>query len=347
MQKIKKIIINLCLLLVSLIISLIILESVLTIFFNAPNYIDYSRNPPRMKANITASFYVDGKSVEIKSNSEGLRTNEYDKKSINPNRILLIGDSFTLGMVDFNNTYGNLLEQRLKEDYNNPEVISAGFPGFGTVNERKIMEQLLLVYNPKKVILFFVNNDVDDVLDELNTSLIERKKMFEKTRNLFYFIRDYFFSKSVFIRARVHNVKCVLRKIGLANELTFYYTVYDKNEGGWGWNVTIEQLRLIKKELDKKNIEFYVVLIPQRYLINPEEWKWYKNNNCISGEGINFNNPGRILEKFFKEENISFLDMKDYLIGEGKVYYTYDGHLNPRGNNITSNAIYKTFFINK
>lgn len=100
---------------------------------------------------------------------------DYSKaKTENSLRIAVLGDSVAFGLgVDFNNTFGYVLEKQLSNDFNkNVEVINFGVPGYDSSAEIEQLKIKALEYNPDVVILSFIMNDIEpsDIVFKLNKS---------------------------------------------------------------------------------------------------------------------------------------------------------------------------------
>jgi lysophospholipase L1-like esterase len=102
--------------------------------------------------------------IHVKTSSAGFRSNREHVKPKPPGtlRILGLGDSFTFGYgVEYEQTWGHLLEQRLSARLNRPvEFINTGVGGFNTVNEVALLEDRGLDFDPDLIILFWCGNDV-------------------------------------------------------------------------------------------------------------------------------------------------------------------------------------------
>jgi lysophospholipase L1-like esterase len=97
-----------------------------------------------------------------RTNSKGFRgTAEY--ALVPPEhcfRIVVQGDSVTMGLgVEDDETYSYVLEDMLRRDGINAEVINMGIPGFGTAEELIQFHAVAKEYKPDLVILGFFYND--------------------------------------------------------------------------------------------------------------------------------------------------------------------------------------------
>jgi len=103
--------------------------------------------------------------VTIKTNSLGFRDREYDiEKPKNKKRIILLGDSFTLGWgVSFEKTFAKQLETMLNRRQGAWEVINMGAGNYNSTMEVELFELKGLQLDPDIVILVYFVNDVEPV----------------------------------------------------------------------------------------------------------------------------------------------------------------------------------------
>jgi hypothetical protein len=87
---------------------------------------------------------------------------EYKKPS-GVKRIVVVGDSFTIGYeVALKETFSSVLERELNAKGLRVEVLNAGVSGFSNAEECLYIERELFKYEPDAVLLSFFNNDPDD-----------------------------------------------------------------------------------------------------------------------------------------------------------------------------------------
>ncbi len=101
---------------------------------------------------------------EWRSNAQGVRADrDFGPKAEGTKRILVIGDSFTVGdQVPPDSTYPGVLERLLRERYGESrvEVVNAGFPGYGTVHEARWLAKFGGRFEPDLVVLGMTPNDL-------------------------------------------------------------------------------------------------------------------------------------------------------------------------------------------
>ena len=89
-----------------------------------------------------------------------------DRTYKNPNnafRVLLLGDSTTFGfIVPKKKTYAWILEDRMRVEGMNVEILNISYPGWSTSQELEALEKEGMKYRPDMVIVNFVGNDISD-----------------------------------------------------------------------------------------------------------------------------------------------------------------------------------------
>ncbi len=107
---------------------------------------------------------ADGRHYSFVHNKRGLRADrEFREEKINAFRILMLGDSYTYGLlVNDNQTFSYYLQAIFDRQGKAAEVINAGAPGKGTDYALKFFQRLGQAYHPDVTILWFFYNDFCD-----------------------------------------------------------------------------------------------------------------------------------------------------------------------------------------
>ncbi len=101
--------------------------------------------------------------VTLRTNSRGLREDEsvVHDKAKDVTRILMVGDSFTLGYtVERPDTLSQLLAARMRSEGRNVEVINGGTEGYSTDQEILWLMTEGVKYKPDVVVLQMYENDI-------------------------------------------------------------------------------------------------------------------------------------------------------------------------------------------
>lgn len=103
-------------------------------------------------------------STAWRSNAQGLRADrDYGRKPAGILRVLVVGDSFTVGdQVASSETYPGVMQSEFDRLYGpgRVEVLNAGFPGFGTLHQRKWIEKFAAALEPDLVVAGSTPNDL-------------------------------------------------------------------------------------------------------------------------------------------------------------------------------------------
>jgi len=152
--------------LVSLLFVFLLLEGTLRLFGFTPrrtmNQFDvtlgWTKVPSTSLRRHTGEF-----DVTLATNARGLREDEsvgYEKPK-GTKRVLLVGDSFTLGYtVDRPDTLSELLEARMRAEGRDVQVINGGTEGYSTDQEVLWLRGEGVKYDPDVVVLQMYENDV-------------------------------------------------------------------------------------------------------------------------------------------------------------------------------------------
>jgi len=107
-----------------------------------------------------------GDRIECRMNNHGWKDRDHDLENRSSAfRILILGDSVTFGaIVPTDQTYGYLLEKKMRSAGFNAEVISLGYGGWSTDQELEALLNEGVRYRPNLVLNQFCNNDIEENL---------------------------------------------------------------------------------------------------------------------------------------------------------------------------------------
>lgn len=352
---------------ISTFISLLIIEFALRSFGYAPTYfyprylfIPDSNLGYKIKPLFKTKHCLGEFKVDININSRGLRDTEDFIQEENGLRILALGDSFTFGIgVNQQATYPNQLEEAIRAQGINCEVINAGIPGYGTRQEVAFFKNYGLEYAPKIVILgFLMANDAEDNLGNYivkNGFIITKDSKYpELPLSKFYIFKSFIRKHSslyCFIVSRLKSnvyARNIILKLGLITdlipaELQFYKKDYS-NRVKTCYGVTKLMLRELKRRCIDNNTELLIIGIPLKTQVYQKAWETAKKQYALKDDEFDIDLPNKMMSEFCKEEKINFLDLLPSfrkLAQQGKqLYYIIDGHLNEEGHKITAKFIY-------
>ena len=129
--------------------------------------------------------------VTVRTNADGFRGAELAPKGKDTVRILCLGDWLTFGEgVEEDETYPVLLEQALRRSHpeRDIQVINAGIPQYGTLDELNYIEQITPVLRPDFVIVqFYAGDDFEQSAlpsrerHEFRNGSLEQRQSFTET----------------------------------------------------------------------------------------------------------------------------------------------------------------------
>lgn len=219
-----------------------------------------------------------GKAVH--RNSLGLRDRDFAiPKPESTYRIVMLGDSFAWGVgLPVEQALPKLLEAELSAEHTGleTEVVNAAKPGYNTVEELLLLQELGMSYEPDMVILVYNLNDIEflpqlaeGVYREEPTPVVEidpGEDITQYSRNAG--LRGFVLKierRSLFVRFLVPRVGVVLRKAGLIDSVEFswvekiYQGFTDSNPG---WLESKRAIREIAGLCRKEGCELLVAIYP-------------------------------------------------------------------------------------
>lgn len=123
----------------------------------------------------------DNVTIDVRTNSLGMRDREYDLSRSDAKRVLLLGDSFTFGEgLDAEFIFDTKLETLLNGTGEPWIVLNTGVGGWGTLQQTKYARDHFELFRPDVIVLTICGNDPwDDVAFEMD--------MKDNDRGRFYF----------------------------------------------------------------------------------------------------------------------------------------------------------------
>lgn len=156
--------------LASLVLSLLVAEGGLRLFGVRPDVLAlYTADPGghgsfRLKPNLDLTTAFAERRVTIRTNSHGMRWREVSPEAPRlASRIAFVGDSFTFGLWadGAEQTFVGVADALLRRDGH--EALNFGVPGYGLIDEELILQDTVMKFGPRLVVLAFCNGN--DFLD--------------------------------------------------------------------------------------------------------------------------------------------------------------------------------------
>lgn len=306
-------------------------------------------------------------------NSRGFATPDhaYDKPP-GTKRIVLLGDSYAVGAVSYNNTFIRVLDRHLNE--NNArvpyEVINLGIACIGPKVERKILEIEGVKYKPDLVMLsFFVGNDfLDDAeyVRQNTTFTMNRSRAMPRILYNSKFIT--FMKNYIEYSTKSHDVISITKPDGqvlgvytgenLRNETTpsfseedyLYMTgnlaeIMTYSGGAYDYFGSVFQdIYQMKKISDSMGAKFMVVIFPAEFQVNKDILRKSIAKADRQVDDYDVSLPQRNLRNVFEEHAIEYVDLLEHWMDDPNAtlyYLPQDSHLNSTGNAAAERIIYQ------
>ncbi len=368
----SKILKNLSLMIISVIVTLSILEVIMRIFYYIPS-------PTMDEFDLKTSNYYQKDDVlwwvprnnihgvhnkhgsfetTFNTNSSGIRDKEYSlNKPKGIQRIVVIGDSYTWG---FGVNDSEIYTERLEAILPNTEVINLGVTAYSLWQEILYLKREGLKYDPDIVILGLCMNDIVWGMDHPKISDGEKKNALKKSDqvNIKEYLKKYILHKSSlyqFIIDRVYTSKRLVKAmiylglrgpligfvdldVALMPALRNYSDVVDKM-----WTVTESELINLKRLTSDKGIRLIVAVNPSPLAIDETRFKQTISQSIFDAKDFDLDKPYRLLERFAAKNNIEIiipLNVFRQAHKQGKpLYLERDTHFNPEGHNLFGHKI--------
>ena len=362
--KLRESLINTTLVIVSILVGLLLIESYFAVFNpqlpvqtankeNEFKFFEYdSLLGWKNKPNAEGIFVMPDSTTLVKINSKGLRDKEYDyNKPEGIKRIIVLGDSFTWGYgVEAKDRFTEILNNKLPDNY---EVINMGVSGYGTDQELLTLEREGLKYNPDLVVVgFHPGTDLDDntnairysypkplfVLSENNTLSLTNIPVPNKddwTRRLEEDKGSWFAALKTFLSEHFHTYVFFSRVIDSNPTLSKLFQSIGLMEKQpfykqYSWDLTeslLGEINTVSKNNGARTIIFII-----RY-----QYTDIRLNDAMDKIATN-------LFDFGKRNDIAVVDYLPTFIkyaGTGEqLYFKHDGHLTASGNKLAAEFIY-------
>lgn len=313
-------------------------------------------------ANFTNEFISAGGEFKmlVKTNSRGERGPNVPIGE-NDFIILGLGDSFAFGQgVDFNETFFEIIENKLQENYpgKNARVLNFGVGGYNNKQELLMAKRLSSEMSPKLVIVGvfigndiygnaenFLNYDVQNYCLVSNQSQTSRKKYFKE-------LIGENFKSYAFISQKIRMIP-VLREflisIGLMGEKRMPpYVETLKNPPAKtiesGWIETDKTIREFADFAEQNSAKTVFVLIPSAYQVYGGKLKKEFELYGVNPAGYEIDYPEkRIKNELEGKKNVVVIDLlPEFRENSGKkLYYENDPHWNAEGNRLAAEIIFK------
>lgn len=324
--------------------------------FFAPT--DKSYNQFRPKPN----SWVNG----FKVNTKGFQEEEFIiPKKADTFRILAIGDSFTLGVVPYENNFISIIKRRIREEINSIEVYNLGIPATTMRDYLSLFVDEGLELNPDMIIVnIFIGNDIHDSIAKKESSLYTLR-LFQYLRAIYlYNENEAIWTKRIGADTNAYayddNVKTMSDSVyyKLQKDLFIIYFDHKHALGRLKHNYAsmFRDLNTLNEICKSKNIKLLVALLPSEVQVDRDLKKVLENEfiNELPKSGefqsieaftktINYSLPNKLVKEELNKLNIKHLDMLEQFQEKSKstrLYKPNDSHWNIAGNELAANLLY-------
>ncbi len=325
---------NVFLLIISVFITVLILEIALRMFYgNQPVFIypQVMHIPTsygyKLKPNQLGTYTLD---KPVRANSFGFRDYEWSMPKIKGvYRIMCLGDSLTFGnAVRGEDTYPKVLEAQLRSINANYEVISTAIGGWATFIELDFLKAEGMKYEPDAIIIGFYMNDFS-IRSDVSVNLTEEGRWDARPLWLKWLPYKYIFiiKRSALITYLRDRIDTLLHGETDFNTLLLKNRINLDNEDSI--QATYHYLSEIKKLCDERGIKCILASIPA---IN---YFWFPRGSVKYMDH---------LKKFCESQGIEFIDLAEgfWKFEDTNKFYMYpwDNHLNPAGHKLVADQLF-------
>ena len=345
---------------ISCLFGILLIELGLAIFYPIPFSLEknmYFEPDPytgfRHKA-LSQGSYPTG--IDALANSRGHRDAEVEiPKPAGIFRILMIGDSFTVGAnVEQSEAYPQQLERILNAGAGGKfEVVNAGVGGWSPFQYAEFLEHYGELYQPDLVLVgLFVGNDIyldRFAVEQTLTAVLGRRVSREAVLNRWTTLRILAYENShtarALMRIKPDNMNFVRDD---CTDFTEYYVAIQKKridahkakptgEESQLAIANVAELKRMQSIANEMGVKLLVVVLPDENQINPA-----LQEQVIPADEqreYDFNMPQKFLQDIFETQDIASLDLLDVIRSDERCLYMNDTHWVPAGHLLVAEQI--------
>jgi len=295
-----------------------------------------------------------------KINSLGLRGEEIEiEKSPDTYRILMLGDSFTMGKgVEDDETFAQLLQDSLNRrlalcEGKPVEILNAGVDGYSPILSYVQLTRELHVLQPDMVVL---NLDMNDLMGEayyrqlaihgddgeiIGVQKATDKPLMERFRS--WSERNLYFTRLLLIYVNeIFDYNDARAVVTQANTEVLAHTLADDTvQREEQWLDLFDSITRIGNFADEQGAEFLLTTYPHAHQVNdfegiPGRYGFVPEDAVVSDRSVD------LIREYSENNGIQFVSMfPDFRAyeGEDKLYFDYDTHWTPAGTRVMAGGI--------
>lgn len=309
--------------------------------------------------------------VEMTTNSRGFRGSDITDKSPDKYRIVMLGDSFTMGEgVENVNTFPYLIEKNLNRSGSGKyEVVNMGVESYAPVLEYLLLKRNIDFLKPDLVILNF---DMGDILDEYayrgaatydgtgDITAVDgfpefRRRSVSLHERIFDWIHTHLFiTDSILEFLSIHfghdntdlieNID-IRTVVETKNSKLLLHTLKAPQLENTGemYSMVEDSIQRVKDLCDRFGCKFILGVYPLGHQVNDTEWVPGKYMYVPKGAEIS-DRTVEELERFCKNNGLAFFNAFPYFReykGNELLYYKHNGHWTPAGQRLMADSLTK------
>ena len=350
----KKIIINLLLMLSAVFLCFVLIEICLRAFY--PQIVECKINEHwRMKDDVLpyvpkpcykGRMFLKGQfDVCLTTNNKGFRgAKDVDiERPRNITRVVFLGDSFVFGWgVDDDKVFTYTLEERFNKE-EDVEVINASVYGYD-MDEYLVAFDRIFKYDPNVIFLgFCLENDFNFSISEKGSMSEELRAEREDTGS---HIREIINNLHIItlIRDRLYitfpKIRNIMLSLGINNKRDIFLKSYPEslNKLLVKTESALDHMNKVSKE---NGIDFIVLLIPLKEQI-------YCRQAISKFQDYDIDKPNEVLTDILKRNSIQYIDLTSDLLTQSRLvkerlYFDTDPHWTEYGHEIVGQIIYNKY----
>ena len=330
------------LLVVSVLVALLLGEWLVRMVAPQPTYAfpqylfeNHPTRTYRLRPNFTGVVHTTEYEVPVSINSRGLRNPEVASEHPGRLRVLVIGDSFVMGYYSLaEKSFVRYIERALRERLGDQvEVINAGVPSYGNVQEVTFLSEEGDYYRPDAVLLAFClsNDQRDNTFPERYEIVDGWRVRAGKKPNLhsLAFRKSHLYRFFRFMREN--------EEVSLENRVRLFDSVMNATMQEQ-WDATAGALDRFRATCNELGAPPFLVMIPESVQVYPDLWDIIKGQN--PDRELEIDKPDRVLLDMCEARGIPALDLLPVLRKDNQqpLYFKYDPHWTPAGCEVAGRA---------
>ncbi len=280
----------------------------------------------------TSYAWPEGDSIKKQTNNLGFveERGTLKDKADSVFRILITGDSHTDGVVNTNETFPNVLEEKLKKlpQTKNIEILNAGVGFYSFQNYSGVIKKYVNLKPNLFVVTVYTGNDfIEGYLYEK-----ENQKLFPSLQTFWYRLTKGYFQ----LRTKMASTQST-------NQILFFKMFPEKKE--LALEIANQQFLEIKKQCEESQTELLVVLLPSKLETEKEFRKKLIGESGWDEAELNINRElARGLEKWLITHKINCINASpQFEKSEQKLFWDTDQHLNKTGHLLLATIVFDNY----